>query len=142
MNTADAVGAHGGYQQSNTGTDIRGRHIAATQFETVVMSDYYGAVRVAQNDLRSHVYQFVHEEEAAFKHLLMNQHAAFRLCGNYQQYAQQVRRQSGPGRIGYCHDRTVYEGFYLISILGRHINIIAPLFHFDTQTSETVGDDT
>ena len=97
MNTADAVGAHGGYQQSNAGTDIRGRHIAATQFETVIMSDYYGAVRVAQNDLCSHVYQFVHKEEAAFKHLLMNQHAAFRLCGNYQQYAQQSGVSPGQG---------------------------------------------
>ena len=47
MNTADAVGTHGGYQQSNTG-NIRGRHIAATQFETRDYVRLHSAVRVAQ----------------------------------------------------------------------------------------------
>ena len=70
------------------------------QAETVVMTDDDGAVRVAQDDLRPHVDELVHEEQAAFKHLLVDEHAALRLGGHDEHHAQQVGRQSRPRRVG------------------------------------------
>ena len=35
----------------------------------------YRPVRVAQYNLCTHIYQFIYEEQAALKHLLMNEHS-------------------------------------------------------------------
>ncbi len=68
-----------------------------------------GPVRVAQDHLRAHVDQSVHEEQSAFKHLLVNQDAASALGGYDQHHAQQVRRESRPWSIGYRHYGSVQK---------------------------------
>ena len=68
------------------------------------MADDDGAVRVAQDDLGTHVNEFVHKEESALKHLLMNQDAAVGLRCHHQQDAQQVGRESGPDGVGQRQD--------------------------------------
>lgn len=45
------------------------------------MTDDNGAVRVAEDNLRSHIYQLVHKEQTAFEHFLMNEYTAFCLGG-------------------------------------------------------------
>ena len=54
------------------------------------MTHHYGAMRVAQDDLRAHVDEFVDEEEAAFKHLLVEKHAPFGLCGHDKENRKEV----------------------------------------------------
>ena len=73
----------------------------------MIVSDYYGTVRVAKDDLRTHVDQFVHKEQAALKHLLMDQYASFGLGGYHEHHTQQVGCQSRPGSVGNGHDGAV-----------------------------------
>ena len=105
----------------------------------MVMSDNYGTMRVAKNDLRPHVDQFVHKEQTAFEHLLMNKHAPFGLRGNDKHYAEQVGSQSRPRCVGYRHDRAVNERFYLVDLLCGNVNIVSPLLELNAQTTETLG---
>ena len=105
------------------------------------MADDYGTVRVAENNLRSHINQLVYEEQAAFKHFLMNQHAAFGLCRHNEHDTQQVRSEPRPGGVGYRHDGAVDKRFYLVCFLCGNVNIIASLFELDAQTAEALGDD-
>ena len=70
----------------------------------VIVTDYYRAVRIAEDDLRAHVDEFIHEEQTALKHLLMNQYGSLSLSSHHQQYGQQVGRQTRPGRISYRQD--------------------------------------
>ena len=49
---------------------IRDSHIGTTQVETIAQPNHSRPVRIAKNDLRSHVDQFVDKEETAFEHLL------------------------------------------------------------------------
>lgn len=42
-----------------------------------IVAVHHHPVRVAQDDLRAHVDQFVREEQAALEHLLVDEHAAF-----------------------------------------------------------------
>lgn len=56
-----------------------------------------GAVRVAEDDLCPHVYELVDEEEAALKHLLMDEHGAARLCRHDEEHGEQVGRQTRQG---------------------------------------------
>lgn len=71
---AGAIGTHGGYQQGDTSTNIRTRHPAAMQLALAVVTNNNGTVWVAENNLCPHVYQAVNEEQAALKHLLVEQH--------------------------------------------------------------------
>ena len=59
-------------------------------------TDHRSSVRVAKDDLRPHVDQLIHKEQAAFEHLLMDQHTTDSLGGNHQEDTQQVRRKSRP----------------------------------------------
>ena len=52
------------------------------------MTDDNGAVRVAEDNLRSHIYQLVHKEQTAFEHFLMNEYTTFCLGGNHQQHTE------------------------------------------------------
>lgn len=97
MDMAGTFGTHRRNQQSNAGTNIRRNHIGTTQFETIAQPDHSRPVRIAKNDLRSHVDQFVDKEETAFEHLLMDQHTADSLRRHNEEDTQQVRRQSGQG---------------------------------------------
>ena len=104
------------------------------------MTDDNGAVRVAEDNLRSHIYQLVHKEQTAFEHFLMNEYTAFCLGGNHQQHTEQVWCQSGPGCVGNGHDGAVDKGLYLVRLLCGHVNVVFPLLHLDAESTETVGD--
>ena len=136
MDTAGPFGAHSGNQQGDTGTDIRRHHIGSTQFEAVSQTDHSCPVRITKDNLRSHIDQFVDKKETALKHLLMDQHAADRLCRYNKEDTQQVRRQSRPGRIGNCHDRTVDKCLDLIRIVCRDMDIVSHLFDSDPEAAE------
>ena len=79
------------------------------QLEFLVVSYDNCAMWITQDDLCSHVYQLVNEEQSAFKHLLMYQDASFGLCCNNQQYTQKIGCQSWPRSIGNSHERAVQE---------------------------------
>ena len=70
------------------------------QLHSVVMTHNHGSVRVAQDDLSSHVDELVNEEQTALKHFLVDEHCALGLCGYHKHDAQQVWRQSWPRGIG------------------------------------------
>ena len=96
---------------------------------------------VAEDNLRTHVYQFIYEEKAALEHLLVYQHRAACLRRHYQDHRQQVWRQSWPWCIGDREDRPVDKRLYLIMLLRGDIDVIALLHHGDTQSAEGFGDD-
>ena len=96
--TAGSVGAHGCYQQGDSGTDIRTRHSACTERELMVVTYHHGTMRVAKDDLSTHVDELVYKEEPALKHLLVNQHRTLGLRADHQQDAQQVGCETGPRR--------------------------------------------
>jgi hypothetical protein len=108
-NQAGTAGTHGRYQQGDTGTNVWTGHAAAAQLALSVVTHDDGSMRVAENNLRTHVYQTVDEEQAALKHLLMKQHTATSLRSHDDKYAEQVRRQSGPWGVGQRHDGTIDE---------------------------------
>ena len=93
-------------------------------------------MRIAKNDLRSHVDQFVDKEETAFEHLLMDQHTADSLRRHNEEDTQQVRRQSRPGSIVNRHNRAVDKRLDLIRIVCRDMDIVTDLFDRNSQTTE------
>ena len=105
------------------------------------MSDDYGPVRIAEDNLGSHFYEPVHEEKTAFEHFLVYEDTAFALSGHHKHYTQQVRGQSGPRSIRNGHYGTVEEGFYDIAFLLGDENVVSPLFEVDPQSPETFRDD-
>ena len=136
MDMAGSFGTHRRNQQSNAGTNIRRNHIGTTQFETIAQPDHSRPVRIAKNDLRSHVDQFVDKEETAFEHLLMDQHTADSLRRHNEEDTQQVRRQSRPGSIGNRHNGAVDKRLDLIRIVCRDMDIVTDLFDRNSQTAE------
>ncbi len=98
-------------------------------------------MRIAENDLRAHVDEFVDEEQATFKHFLVDEQRTLRLYGRYQDDTQQVGRETGPWRIGNGHHTTIEEGVDLIPLLRRNENIVAPKFHLNTQSTELLRND-
>ena len=106
-----------------------------------VVPNHHRSVGVAEDNLRTHVNQFIYEEEAALEHLLVYQHRAACLRRHYQDDRQQVRRQSGPWRIGDREDRPIDKRLYLIMLLRGDVDVIALLHHSDTQSAEGFGDD-
>ena len=129
-----------GNQQRNAGADIGTGHHPPLEIALVIVAHHHRPVRVAEYDLRAHVYELVHEEQAAFEHLLMYEHASVALRRDHQQDAQQVRRQTGPGRIRYLHNGAVQIGFDAIFALRGNIDIVPLLLQIDAQTTETVRD--
>ena len=79
---AGAFGTHGGDEHRNSGADIGAGHVVVLELARVVMAYYDCSVRVAEDDLCAHVNQFVHEEETAFEHLLVDEDRAASLSGN------------------------------------------------------------
>ena len=49
---------------------------------------HHGAVRITEHNAGTHINQFVDKKQPAFKHFLVNQHIAFRLCRDHQNDAQ------------------------------------------------------
>ena len=100
VNTAYSVCRHGGNQHGNTRADIGRSHVIMLQAHLPVVPYHHCTVGVAEDNLRTHVNQFIYEEEAALEHLLVYPHRAACLRRHYQDNRQQVRCQSGPGRLG------------------------------------------
>ena len=64
------------------------------------MAHNHGAVGVAKDYLRAHLDEVIYEEEAALKHLLVDEHCSLGLCGYNEHDAEEVRGESRPGGIG------------------------------------------
>ena len=107
----------------------------------MVVSDDYSPVRVAENDLGTHLYKFVHEEKSAFEHFLMYQHTSFALCGNYQHDTEKVWSESRPWCICNGHYGAVHERINGIAFLGRDENVVTALLQMYSQSPETLRND-
>ena len=90
VDDAGAVGGEGGDEQGDAGADVGRGHANATQGMGFVEADDIGTVRVAEDDLRTHVDELVHKEQAALEHLLVDEHGAFGLGGHHQNDTDQV----------------------------------------------------
>ena len=80
----------------------------------MVVTYHHGTMRVAKDDLRTHVDEFIHEEETALEHLLMEEDATASLGSHYQQDGEKVWSQAWPRSIRESHDGAVDEGNYSI----------------------------
>ena len=58
-----------------------------------------GAVRIAERDARSHVYQFIDEKHARFEHLFEDEHRAFDLRCDDRHNARQIGRKARPRSV-------------------------------------------
>ena len=99
-------------------------------------------MRIAQDNPRTHVYQLVNEEEPAFKHLLVDEHAASCLNGYDEQDTDKIRCQSGPWVVVNGKYRPVHVILYLIDLLLWNNYIIILVMKLYAQLPELVGDDT
>ena len=84
VNATDSVCCHGSNQHGNTRADIGRGHVVMLQVHLPVVPYHHCTVGVAEDNLRTHVYQFIYEEEAALEHLLVYQHRAACLRRHYQ----------------------------------------------------------
>src|SRR5690606_31677228 len=75
-------------QQRDPGAEIGGGHVDAAQLWFAIQPDDGGTVGVTQDDLGSHVDEFVDEEQAALKHFLVNQHRTLGLGSGDQHNAE------------------------------------------------------
>ena len=71
VNAACAVGAHSSNEQCYARSDVWARHSAGMQTKSMVVSHNHCSVWVAEYYLCAHVYEFVHKEQSAFKHFLV-----------------------------------------------------------------------
>ena len=85
LDDAAPLRTQGGDKERYPGTDVGRSHHRTAQAAFVVVPDDRGPVRVAEDYLRPHVYQFVHEKEAAFKHLLVDEHRTLRLRRRHEE---------------------------------------------------------
>lgn len=85
---ACAVGGECCDEQGDAGANVGRRHAGCAETDAVVVTYDDGAVRVAQDNLCSHVDEAVHKEEAAFEHFLVNEHCALCLGGHHEHDAE------------------------------------------------------
>src|SRR5690606_27644469 len=76
LNGAFSLGRKCRNQQGDTCPYIWRHHVDTPKRHLPVESDDYRTMRIAENNLCAHFYQFVDKEQAAFKHFLMNEHCA------------------------------------------------------------------
>ena len=69
----------------------------------------------------------------------MNENGSAGLCGCYQRNTDKVGSEARPGCIGDGHDGTIHEGFHLITLLCRNMQVAALLFHFYAQAFKYFG---
>ena len=144
VDVADAAGAFGrhcGEQHGYAGSDVGAEHIVGAKGEAVVKTDHYSSVWIAEHDLGTHVDEIVDKEEAAFKHLLVDQHRTAALGGGDEHHAQEVGGESGPGRVGHMEYRTVEIALDLVALLLGDIDIVATALQPYAEALESVGDD-
>ena len=141
VDDAGAVGGEGGDEQGDAGTDVGRGHADAAKVVGVVEADDIGTVRVAEDDLRAHVDEFVDEEQTTFEHLLVDEHGAFGLGCHYQNDTDEVRCEARPRCIGDGEDAAVHEGLHLVMFLSGDENVVATEIHLDAEPAEHIGDD-
>ena len=71
------------------------------------MAHHHGPVGVAEDDLGTHVDEFVNEEQAALEHFLVEEHRTAGLRGHHEQHRQQVGSEPRPRCVTQSHDGTV-----------------------------------
>ena len=86
VDAACTLGTHGGNQQGDTCTDIWARHTTSTQGDFPIVTHDHSTVRIAEDNLCTHVNEFIDEEQTALKHLLMEEHAATSLSGYHDEH--------------------------------------------------------
>ena len=111
------------------------------EIDFVIEPDDDGAVRVAEYNLGSHLYQVVDKKQAALEHFLVNQHTARALHCRYEHHAEEVRRYARPWGIGDGQHGAVERLFDSIAVLGRDVEVVALLHHVYAKTAERFGDD-
>ena len=99
------------------------------------------AMWVAEDDLCSHVDEFVNEEESAFEHLLVDEHRAFGLGSNDKEHTQEVGREAWPRGVGERHDASVDERADFLAVVMWYVDVVALAFDADTHAAECIGDD-
>src|SRR5690606_6126596 len=99
-------------------------------------------MRIAEYDLCTHIDKLVDEEEAAFKHLLMDEDGAGCLCGDNKYNTDEVRCKPWPWGIRHGQDRAVDESLDSIAFLRGDVNVVATKLHFDAKTTEDFRYDT
>ena len=114
VDDAGAVGTEGCDEQGDAGADVGRGHANTTQVVGVVEADDIGTMGVAEDDLRTHVDEFVDEEQAALEHLLVDEHGALGLGGYHKGNGYEVGREAWPRRVGNSHDAAVHETLYLV----------------------------
>ena len=97
-------------------------------------------MRVAENDLGTHLYQAVNEEKPALEHLLVDEDTAPALGCHDQQHTQEVRCESRPWGIRNSHYGTVHERVDYVALLLRNENVISPLLQIHSQSPEALRD--
>ena len=138
---AGAVGREGSDEQGDAGADVGAGHTACAQPDLAVVAYDDGTVRVAEDDLCAHVDELVDEEQAAFEHLLVEEHGATGLRGHDEQHGEQVGREAWPGSVGEGHDGAVDERLHGVVRLSRDDEVVAVGLDLDAQSAEGVGDD-
>ena len=104
----------------------------------MVVTDNNCPVRIAENDLRTHINEFIHEEETALKHLLMDEDTTLALGCRNKYHAEKVRRKAWPWSICDIEDRTIKERINHIALLLRNKDIITTTLKIDTQFAESL----
>ena len=106
------------------------------------MTYHHCTVRIAEDDLRTHIYQFIHEEETALEHLLMEKHTSASLGCHHEEHRQEVWRKSWPWCICQGHDGAINERVDHIVLLFRNEEVIALYLHLHTESAEGIRNDT
>ena len=67
VDAGSAFGTHGRDEHGYTGSDIGTGHGVMLELALMVMTNYDRTVGIAEDDLRAHIDQLVHEEKARFE---------------------------------------------------------------------------
>ena len=102
----------------------------------MVVSHHHGSMRVAQDNLSSHVDELIDKEETALEHLLMEQYTASRLCCHDDEHRYEVGSKSRPRGVGKRHNGAIDKGLYGIMVLMRYYKVVALHFNPHAETAE------
>ena len=102
------------------------------------MTNNYSTVGVTEDYLCTHVNEFIHEEQATLKHLLVEKYTTLCLCSNYEQHRDKVWSQSWPWSITDSHNRSINERVYHIVVLTWNDEVVIIYYYLYTETVEGV----
>ena len=107
----------------------------------MVVTDDRSTVGVTQDNLRTHIYELIDEEQAALEHLLVDEHSTLSLRCHNQEDRQQIGREAWPWSIGNGHNRAIDEALDAIVLLRRNKYIVTTLLEADTHACKLLGND-